>query len=398
MARRQAFVSNAISDPRQGDSLPSSIPCMNDSISDSPAEGLSGHRGTVCMTAVCTEGDGETIESKESASMPRRIPERAIVKHGVLISMFENIPLDWTEYDKVKKSGGVRHICAPNEELKRAQRSILRYLEGAVRDCPEIRPSVFAHGFVPYHNTATCVLQHDPLSPLVIGVDVADFFDNMPVDYVANRLVSAGISAQYVDDIMRLCTLRGTFPQGGPCSPMLTNIGMVEADRMIYAMASSVGLRYTRYADDMIFSVDPYGFCDLSKFDKDPVWLYRKIDRILQHKLGLKLNPAKSHVIWLRGSEKRQVLGITIRKDGRGYNIPKKVRRQVRAAVHEFSCEMAGRPPQEPDRRRWMRLKGIVAYSDYVRSNSMDEEASSADPKINAREWKFLKEVFNGRV
>ena len=53
-----------------------------------------------------------------------------------------------------------------------------------------------------------------------------------------------------------LCALSDrALPQGAPTSPALTNIVCLNLDRRLTGLAEKIGLRYSRYADDLTFSL-----------------------------------------------------------------------------------------------------------------------------------------------
>lgn len=297
-------------------------------------------------------------------------------------------PLDWTTFRIPKKSGGVRVIHAPNAELKNVQRDILHYLYGQ----KDLRVSGFAHGFVPGRGCMSAVLKHSRNTPVILCMDVKDFFDNCPVEPARNALLRADIGHATVDKILEVCTLDGRFPQGSPISPWITNIVMKECDLMISAYAKREGFVYTRYADDIQLSLNPK-WCTTVK--KDYTYIFHGIEKIISSKLGLQLKHSKNHTIWMRGSEKPQILGVVLRKDGLGYNAPRKLRKKVRAMVYNLSQKIRkqkGRARKE-DHSEFLKIYGYVQYFDTIRSHG-DAEAATADPVIQEDHFNYLCKKF----
>ena len=296
--------------------------------------------------------------------------------------------LEWQKIKIPKKSGGLRSISIPNDELKEVQRAILQYLYNN----RELRPSAFAHGFVPNRNTCTGAIRHDRNADVILCMDAKDFFDNFPVEPIKERLIASGIGHALVEDILTACMLEGSFPQGSPCSPYLTNIGMFETDLMISAYAKKQGFSYSRYADDITLARLPDATGELRKHYK---FIFHGIETILKNKLGLRLNHKKDHEIWLRGSEQRRVTGVVIRKDGLGYNAPKRMRRTQRAACFNLAKKLESQNgvPFSEDFAAWQQLYGYVQYFDYIRSHS-DEEVAGADPCIQSNPFEYLCKIF----
>lgn len=304
------------------------------------------------------------------------------------LNLDRDIPLDWREcrIPKPKKPGQFRKLAIPNDELKAVQEDILQYLYSL----KGIWASGFAFGFVPNRNAIESVARHPRKADIIICMDIKDFFDNFPLQPIRDRLIKGGVSPERTDRILQLCTYKGTVPQGGPCSPWLTNLGMLDADIVISRFAKKQGFTYTRYADDLTFSID--AMAQGQPVKKAYVRMFRGVELILKRFLKLRLNYKKSHVIRFHGNKKRQILGVTISKTGDGYNAPKSMRRTIRAEVCNFANKLrnnGGRFAPE-DWKQWMHIKGSVLYCDTVRSYSATEEASTADPKIQARHWNSL--------
>lgn len=309
---------------------------------------------------------------------------------------FKDPPLVWREayIPKPHKPGERRKLTIPNDELMSYQKDIHEYLKA----CKSLRASPFAHGFVTTRGCMTAVLKHDRMSPLIMGMDVRDFFDNFPLDAVRSRMLSRGIPADVTEHILKVCSYNGHLPQGGPCSPFLTNVGMYETDLCLYKLAKDRGMMFTRYADDLVYSVIPGGKSDTRDEDdrcRSHRDLFYAVDAILHSRLGLRLKRCKNHEIWLTGKEKRQVLGITIRKDGLGYNAPKGFRKKARAMVHNLFRKLKSQNgvPRDADWQKWMEVKGSVLYMDTCRAAG-DSSCNGADPQIQEEYWQYLMEVF----
>lgn len=56
------------------------------------------------------------------------------------------------------------------------------------------------------------------------------------------------------DRLAKLCTFCKELPQGGICSPGLSNLACLELDNDLMQYCDERDIRYTRYADDLIFS------------------------------------------------------------------------------------------------------------------------------------------------
>lgn len=318
-------------------------------------------------------------------------------------------PLDWREATIPKKSGGVRLLEIPNDDLKLEQRRILRYLYDLRRQ--GLLPiSQVAHGFVPFRSTLTAITHHDLQSRVFVCLDIHDFFPNFPVDRTLGVIRGAGVNGLTIDYIKRCCTYKGRFnrdhfPQGSPTSPFLTNIGMIDVDCMISAYARRNGFHYTRYADDIQLSALPgtettERYMELTKNKSYPFMdIFFGIETILKDHLGLELKHTKDHVIWRWSLCKPQILGVILRADNFGYNAPKKKRRCARAGVFNLfkKLESQNWHPFDEDILKWQHLSGLIDYMDYVRSFSPFESAATADPIIQENKFLRLQEIFDGR-
>lgn len=305
--------------------------------------------------------------------------------------MFDfDIPsLEWREVyiPKHNNNKEFRKITIPNDELKELQRQILSFLYKNKK--VKLHPA--AHGFRRFRNTITGALTHWREAERLLGMDVKDFFDNFPLKPVEEGLIEAGIPAGLVSKIMQVATYKGRLPQGGPLSPMLTNIGMYKADLRISAYASACGLTYSRYADDIVLgeTKDSNLTCTGQVF--------KTIGNILYEEFGLKLNEEKSHIMELHGSTPRRITGVVVRKDGLGYNAPRRMRKDTRMRLHFLYLQLNEKPEVTPEQRQeWRELCGRIQYMNAVRSASSPEVAGD-DPMIDKKKFEFVKAKMEGK-
>ena len=146
----------------------------------------------------------------------------------------------------------------------------------------------------------------------VVDIDLKNFFDEINHDRLLSRL-SKVIADKKVLDLIRSYLKAGLMvdglvaqriagsPQGGPLSPLLSNIVLDELDREL----ESRGLLFVRYADDCNIFV---------KSERSAHRVMESLTQFIEKKLKLKVNREKSGV---RQSDKVKFLGITIERKGR---------------------------------------------------------------------------------
>lgn len=170
----------------------------------------------------------------------------------------------WTR----EKRDGVRVIEAPKPRLREIQRRVLRLLVSRIPAHPA------AKGFIPGSSTADFARPHSGKAT-VLRADLRHCFESIAAQRVTTVFRSAGYPPAIARLLADLCTtatpvdqlvgirtehathLRGRhLPQGAPTSPHLSNLVMRSLDRRLHGFASTNGLAYTRYGDDLALSGD----------------------------------------------------------------------------------------------------------------------------------------------
>lgn len=257
-----------------------------------------------------------------------------------------------------KRNGSPRDIWAPLPLLKSCQRKILHEV------VEKLPVHGAAHGFMPGRSTFSNAQQHSNAA-LVIKLDIKDFFPSVTFTRIKGIFRKAGFREQVAILLAALCSEsprkqiehegRSLFialgprclPQGAPTSPALTNTLCLSLDTRISAFAEKLGLRYTRYADDLTFS---------SEQNMDAQQIRRLLGTISAIVLneGFSVNKAKTRVY--RHGNRQQITGLVVNGE-QPPRIPRRLKRQVRAAIHNYKN---GKPLREGETLQT--IKGYIAY------------------------------------
>jgi hypothetical protein len=258
-----------------------------------------------------------------------------------------------------KRGGGERAIWAPMPQLKAAQHWVLRNV------AEKLPVHGAAHGFLPGRSTLTNAAAHTD-ARVVLKMDLKDFFPTVTLARVKGIFRKAGYREQVATLLALLCTesprevveLEGKtyyvslgprcLPQGAPTSPALTNALCLRLDRRLSGLAARLGWRYTRYADDLTFSL-PAGHKGPPKTGA----LMGLVKRVVAAE-GFAVNPDKTRLH--RRGGRQQVTGLVVNGAGPP-RVPRALRRQLRAAAHNLG---RGKPLKEGETPA--RLAGYAAY------------------------------------
>ena len=199
-----------------------------------------------------------------------------------------------------KPDGGVRKLGIPTVLDRFIQQAVMQVLQGSWDPTFSER----SYGFRPgrsAHQAVAQAQQHIAAgSCWVVDLDLEKFFDRVNHDKLMSqvakrvsdkrllRLIRAWLRAGVLEDGLVSPTEEGT-PQGGPLSPLLSNIVLDQLDRELERR----GHRFVRYADDCNVYV---------RSQRAGLRLMEGITAFLEGKLKLKVNREKSAVArpWMR--------------------------------------------------------------------------------------------------
>ena len=194
-----------------------------------------------------------------------------------------------------KPNGGKRKLGIPTSVDRVIQQAILQVVSPLVDE----RFSNSSYGFRPNRSAQQAILKalelfndgHD----YIVDIDLAKFFDNVPHDRLMSK-VHAFINEGDIESLILKYLKSGSMslnefnpseigtPQGGPLSPLLSNIYLDELDKEL----ESRGLSFCRYADDCIILV---------KSHLAAKRVMKSILTFLERKMKLKVNATKSKIV-----------------------------------------------------------------------------------------------------
>lgn len=258
-----------------------------------------------------------------------------------------------------KRDGSPRAIWAPLPKLKKAQRWILHNV------VEKLVVHGAAHGFLSSRSILTNAASHTG-AKLVLKMDIKDFFPTVTSPRVRGIFRKAGYREQIATLLAMLCTEAPReivqhdgkdyyvalgprcLPQGAPTSPGLTNVLCLRLDQRLTGLAKRYGWRYTRYADDLTFSLP-----ESHKGKPNLKTLMGLVAKVVAAE-GFRINTEKTRVA--RSGGRQKVTGLVINGDANP-RVPRKLRRQLRAAIHNLN---KGKPLKNGDTPAT--LAGYAAY------------------------------------
>jgi RNA-directed DNA polymerase len=227
------------------------------------------------------------------------------IRERLLNGTYEPKPVRRVEIPK-PDGGGVRKLGIPTVLDRLIQQSVMQVLQQRW----ERTFSDSSYGFRPGRSAHQAVAQAQKFIAegygWVVDLDLEKFFDRVNHDKLMGRiakriedkrllkLIRAFLNAGVMENGLVSPSVEGT-PQGGPLSPLLSNLVLDELDRELERR----GLRCVRYADDCNIYV---------RSQRAGQRVMEGITRFITQKLKLKVNEAKSAVA---RPQERKFLGFS---------------------------------------------------------------------------------------
>ena len=314
------------------------------------------------------------------------------VKQDILEGKYRPTPVRGVKIPKPDGSG-VRQLGIPTVMDRIIQQALYQELVGAF----EPIFSENSYGFRPNRNAHQAVLKAQSYiqegCDWVVDIDLEKFFDRVNHDILMSRvarrvkdkkillLLRRYLQAGIMENGLYKVSEEGT-PQGGPISPLLSNIMLDDFDKELEAR----GLRFARYADDCNIYV---------KSEKAGQRVMESLIKFLTTKLKLKVNQQKSAVArpW-----ERKFLGFTFIKGSKPglIKVHESRIKRFKDKIRGLTKKMRGNNPTEsikrfimPITRGWANYFGLADIKTIF--NDLDGWIRRKIRGIIWRQWKKLR-------
>lgn len=268
-----------------------------------------------------------------AAPLLNRISEDLLLPIGHLDYLIRSAPHRYKTYEVPKRTGsGKRTIAQPAGEVKRLQYWVMRNI---FSDMPIHRAAM---AYVAGNNIRKNCEPHAN-RPYMLKLDFADFFPSIKgQDFLIYARSNSSLSLEETD-LERLMRILFWRPKGrpelqlsigAPSSPQLSNAMMFRFDTEVSQFCQERGVEYTRYADDMTFSMN-------HKELRGQV-LQKVLDVLEQLPLPrLEINTRKT--IFASKAHRRMVTGLILSNDG-NVSLGRERKRHIRAQLDHMIRDM----------------------------------------------------------
>ncbi len=250
----------------------------------------------------------------------------------------------YLRYEIPKKLGGKRLISSPKKEMRQAQKWIL----------DNVLTHVDVHKSAMAFRKGLSIIDNATLhvkSKVVVRIDIKDFFPTITFPRVRGFFESLGYNPGISTVFALICTdspkvilnqkaVEGeknngyprfiaiserSLPQGACTSPSLANLICRKIDSRLNGYSSKSGWKYSRYADDLIFST--------TLEDSSPHRIIKSVSSIISEE-GFSVNLSKTRL--MRAPNRQTVTGLVVNDE---VNLSRRDLKRMRAFFHQCSTK-----------------------------------------------------------
>ena len=209
-----------------------------------------------------------------------------------------------------KRNGKKRRIDEPLPDLKSIQQWVLTKI------LYKLPANKFIKSYIPGSSIKDNARLHRG-QKAVMTIDLRNYFASIKIERIIWFYRTLGYCDAVAVMLANLCCLNKSLPQGAPTSPYLSNLITSAMDEKLSSFAREKKIRYTRYADDIVFS----GFIRPGRI-LNRVRYYAKLE-------GLRVNDSKTKI--MTKNNRQQVTGIVVNEK---LQTPRSYRNEIRKEIY----------------------------------------------------------------
>lgn len=263
--------------------------------------------------------------------------------------LIRSAPYRYKVYQIPKRSGGgFRTIAQPAKEVKQMQYWIIKNV------FPSLPVHQAASAYIKGKNIFKNADAHSD-KPYLLKLDFKNFFPSIKGDDFFKYSQTNNALSLSETDLHRLVRILFWLPErnndfqlsiGAPSSPFLSNTIMFEFDSHIFSYCYKNNISYTRYADDLAFSMH-----DMEMRGE----VLKKVEYVLASQPFpiLRLNDRKT--VFGSKAHRRLVTGLILTNNG-NVSLGRNRKRRIRAQIHHL---LQGKLSDEEKNN----LRGMLAFA-----------------------------------
>lgn len=291
----------------------------------------------------------------------------------------------YTSFQIPKRSGGVRTIHAPHQDLRDIQKKLADLLvkyKNIIQATNNMKLNI-SHGFEKNKSIITNARIHRN-KRFVFNIDLENFFESFHFGRVKGFFEKNEhfmLPSEISVIIAQICCYNGKLPQGAPTSPVITNLICNILDIRILKLAKKFKLDYSRYADDLSFSTNDKNFLN-SKDD----FHNELVKEII--KAGFRVNDKKSRLLF---KDSRQVVtGLVVNEK---INVNRRYYKETRAMVK--SLYTTGSFEINSQVANIKQLEGRLSFINHIeRYNNNIDKNNHEFRKLSSKEKQYRSFIF----